>query len=343
MHNRHKLLTAAFASLLMLGLSVPATALESPITAVKNSSEFEWLYEFEGDTADLLDALDLDGNGESDFSGYHANGVNSVQDGVMSTASTPDSGYNIFGTMGEGYQQVESTLWRWIGFDRTTGFTIEARLKVTSADPFTEGPCGATSLVAAPENSGATGGISIGSNGQYWRTLAENPIGPQEDNTDDFHTFRMALETSPVPATEKYSVWRDGVLISTGQAWISNGNTFSFGDGAGAISGSCDIDYLRIGHGSWAPWAALGIPGDANLDGVVDADDAAVLAGNWLASVGTWAGGDFNGDGVVDGIDATLLAANWQGAGASASVPEPSSLILMLSILSVAAFYRRAR
>ena len=91
------------------------------------------------------------------------------------------------------------------------------------------------------------------------------------------------------------------------------------------------------------PWAPLGIPGDANLDEVVDAADAAVLANNWLTNVNTWLKGDFNGDGVVDEIDATLLATNWQGAGASASVPEPSSLILMLGILGLAAFYRRAR
>ena len=343
MYNRQKFLMAALAIPLMLGLSVPATALESPITEVKKSSDFEWLYEFEGDTADLLDAIDLDGNGVGDFNSDIALGDNSVQDGVMTMASTPNGGYNSYGTMDGTYQHDDDTLWRWIGFDSTTGFTVEVRLKVTSEDPYTEGPCGATSLVVMPEDSGAAGGFSIGSNGQYWRTLAENPMGPQEDNTDDFHTFRMALETSPIPATEKYSVWRDGVCISTGLNWISSGgNMFGFGDGAGAISGSCDVDYLRIGHGSWAPsWAALGRPGDANLDEVVDAADAAVLAGNWLANVDTWAEGDFNGDGVVDDIDAALLATNWQVA--AASVPEPSSLILLLGVLGLAAFYGRAR
>ena len=73
------------------------------------------------------------------------------------------------------------------------------------------------------------------------------------------------------------------------------------------------------------------IPGDANYDGVVDDTDATTLADNWLSSdnVG-WSEGDFNEDGIVDESDATMLAANWQiGTSAAASVPEPSSLIML--------------
>ncbi len=69
-------------------------------------------------------------------------------------------------------------------------------------------------------------------------------------------------------------------------------------------------------------------PGDANCDTIVNAADAKKLAANWLKQSGaTWEEGDFNDDGKVDDKDAALMAANWTTA-ASASVPEPSMLVL---------------
>ena len=98
-------------------------------------------------------------------------------------------------------------------------------------------------------------------------------------------------------------------------------------------------------------WDAIGgntlvtgsIAGDANRDGKVDADDAAVLAANWLtAAAATWEMGDFNDDGRVDDLDASLLAVNWQhGLETSASVPEPSSVILLaIGVILVLSSYR---
>ena len=85
------------------------------------------------------------------------------------------------------------------------------------------------------------------------------------------------------------------------------------------------------------------LPGDANRDGVVNAADATLLAANWQKMSGaSWGQGDFNHDGKVDDIDASILAANWQaGSGASASVPEPSSVVLLLGVFALMAFYRR--
>ena len=75
------------------------------------------------------------------------------------------------------------------------------------------------------------------------------------------------------------------------------------------------------------------IPGDADGDGIVDAEDAATLADHWLqASGATWADGDFNRDGAVNDADAAILAANWQAGAAEASVPEPSTAILLAGI-----------
>ena len=88
--------------------------------------------------------------------------------------------------------------------------------------------------------------------------------------------------------------------------------------------------------------AVAKIPGDANNDGRVDGSDVTILAGNWQAGVGdpntstvTWEMGDFNGDGQIDGSDVTILAGNWQYGvdAAAASVPEPSSVLLLVMAL----------
>ncbi len=83
-------------------------------------------------------------------------------------------------------------------------------------------------------------------------------------------------------------------------------------------------------------------PGDANFDGKVDEEDAMRLAQNWLTQdTAAWSMGDFNGDGNVDDIDATILAANWTGAGSTASVPEPSMLMLVGLGLSAMCLFRK--
>ena len=73
------------------------------------------------------------------------------------------------------------------------------------------------------------------------------------------------------------------------------------------------------------------LPGDTDGDGDVDGDDAAILASFWQQTglAGGASEGDFNGDGAANDIDATIMAANWTGPSA-ASVPEPSTLILLI-------------
>ena len=94
------------------------------------------------------------------------------------------------------------------------------------------------------------------------------------------------------------------------------------------------------------------MPGDANADGEVDAADAAILASNWMSTgpqVGTseetwgasWEDGDFNYDGIVNDIDATIMASNWTGSTAMGSVPEPSTLLLIVGGLLMLCFVRK--
>ena len=96
-------------------------------------------------------------------------------------------------------------------------------------------------------------------------------------------------------------------------------------------------------------------PCDANNDGRVDGSDVTILAENWQADLTGTLGcddwrilnskGDFNGDGKVDGSDVTMLAGNWQyGVTASSTaVPEPSSLVLLLSIIALGVFSRSSQ
>ena len=92
------------------------------------------------------------------------------------------------------------------------------------------------------------------------------------------------------------------------------------------------------------------VAGDANGDGKVDGSDVTILAGNWQKGVNdglvaSWEEGDFNGDGKVDGSDVTILAGNWQYGvdSAAASVPEPSTFVLLLGVLASLAVIRRVK
>ena len=113
-----------------------------------------------------------------------------------------------------------------------------------------------------------------------------------------------------------------GCILREGDGTILDGSG-SFFDGK--------IDEVQI-WGSSEP--ITGIPGDADLNGVVNAADAAILASNWLTTSGaTWLDGDFNADQAVNDLDAAILAANWQVSGAVAQVPEPAAIVLLINIL----------
>ena len=84
--------------------------------------------------------------------------------------------------------------------------------------------------------------------------------------------------------------------------------------------------------------------GDTNGDGRVDGSDFAVLSENWQQSVtGGIAEADFNEDGLVDGSDFAVLMSNWQAGVETASVPEPSTWILLLTFVTGLFLFRRVR
>jgi T5SS/PEP-CTERM-associated repeat protein len=124
---------------------------------------------------------------------------------------------------------------------------------------------------------------------------------------------------------------------------------------AGTLSNGAVVTLGYSDNGSSSITLEPMLAGDANHDGSVDIRDFTLLKSSWLVSSGaTWANGDFNADGSVDIRDFTLLKTNWLktwaptlpavsedvGAlGGVSPVPEPSSLMMLGSLISLGAMW----
>ena len=60
-----------------------------------------------------------------------------------------------------------------------------------------------------------------------------------------------------------------------------------------------------------------------------------------MAGDATWGMGDFNSDDVVNDKDAAIMAAHWTAGGGGGSVPEPGTVVLLLSAIATLWFWRR--
>ncbi len=87
---------------------------------------------------------------------------------------------------------------------------------------------------------------------------------------------------------------------------------------------------------------ADGIPGDLNGDGFVGSADLDIVRSNWGQAVSGAAQGDPSGDGIVGSADLDIVRANW-GSGTPAAVPEPGTVLLMLTGIVAACFRRPTR
>jgi hypothetical protein len=139
----------------------------------------------------------------------------------------------------------------------------------------------------------------------------------------------------------------DGFTPLPGQSfdvvtYASHSGSFSISNETGLVGLIIDPQYAATA----LTLLMDGLPGDANLDGVVDVADLGILASNWQTS-GTWISADFDGSGFIDVADLGLLATNWQaGIGnplgpslndalvhlglPTAAVPEPAALLALL-------------
>ena len=81
--------------------------------------------------------------------------------------------------------------------------------------------------------------------------------------------------------------------------------------------------------------------GDANLDGTVDVSDFNVWNSNKFTNTAAWCSGDFTADGVVDVSDFNNWNTNKFTSSDVSSVPEPSSLALLLLSLPLLRIFGR--
>ena len=153
-----------------------------------------------------------------------------------------------------------------------------------------------------------------------------------------YHTYQAIYDPAGDGGSGLATYYLDGSSVGTrtrAEAMDATIDWAAFGSSAitaetGTTSRWNEFTFETGQHPREAP---ENIPGDANRDGVVDDDDATTLASNWLGA-GGWSQGDFNGDGIVNDMDATLMATNWQTGAATASVPEPGLISLMLAALA---------
>ena len=85
---------------------------------------------------------------------------------------------------------------------------------------------------------------------------------------------------------------------------------------------------------------SLKLMGDANVDGLVGISDLVVLADHYGQTGVGWMQGNFNGDDVVGIADLSALADHY-GAGGGGTVPEPGTVLFLLT--GAVALWRRRR
>ncbi len=156
----------------------------------------------------------------------------------------------------------------------------------------------------------------------------------------------------------RYNLIRGDILFNAGGTWTATGNImgaavaanwfvdpangelFLTENATAAINAALPLAGVTVDY-QGGPRPAGAAPdvgadefaspmGDANYDGKVDGADYTIWADNYKAS-GNWGKGDFDLSGFVDGADYTLWADSFgfDGGAAGASVPEPTTLMLL--------------
>ncbi len=180
-----------------------------------------------------------------------------------------------------------------------------------------------------------------------------NSVTRTNENNDQKNLIKFSFDWDNNEVTIYSEDWEDGNLVGTydsgpwyvllkgedgsgnyhdessyaDEAWIQfwhYGSAVTDYNDVNGGYGKVIYDDIEILEGT-AP-----IPGDANGDGKVDSADLNIVSDNWQGTGKTWAEGDFNGDGVVDSADLNILSDNWQSGGSAPSVPEPTSIVMIL-------------
>ena len=203
-----------------------------------------------------------------------------------------------------------------------TGWTENLGIEILSPGSVGEpgsGPTGEYMQISFDRDAAASPNYSTYSYIGLW----DSPGSPWNDEITPItsgDTLTMKITTSANKTLIQYDA---------GSGWVTVDNQ-AFG--YGTISGVKLWGNQTLGFYDSVLLEILpALPGDTDFDGDVDDTDAATLASFWQQAVtqGDVSQGDFNNDGFANDLDAAILAANWTGS-AAASVPEPSTLVLLI-------------
>ena len=206
----------------------------------RDSSEFDYKYEMVA----RPDLEDVDGSGTKDLTGWSvAFSLGSGEDlGTITLDASSNGKYLVSnkdsGEHGDG--------WRTLAPSSSSGFTIEARVKVLECT----GNNGAICIEAGPSDSKVYARLNlfdgkIGWNGTVLKTM---------DTKSDFHTYRITREGGKAV----HSVYVDGVLVAEN---LGTGFTYDnsvlyrmlLGSPGSGWTGKAQIAWLRFDKGAYAP------------------------------------------------------------------------------------------
>ena len=136
--------------------------------------------------------------------------------------------------------------------------------------------------------------------------------------------------------------------VGPGETWADFDELMDMADALDNLYGNDfgGVDFHALRHfAAQVPFSFL--PGDVNGDGFVGIDDLNAILSRWNQAVelGNWGQGDIagTGDGFVGISDLNVVLANWNAGtppGATANVPEPTSLALLAGFAGLASVRR---
>ncbi|MFN3166214.1 MAG: PEP-CTERM sorting domain-containing protein [Phycisphaeraceae bacterium] len=330
--DRKALLAVLGAGLVAQGASAQLAQLGSDAFALK--------YEMDVDPSDVSQ-IDLDSNGQFDWFNAVAGGfvIPSVSGGIAT--SDTSNGEMLFRTDFTDSIQRTSVL---------DDYTIEVSVWINhDAAGNDEASIGYFGLALDHVNDTDSLRVNIDADNVNFNFDGVDPIATA-DNTDGFHTFRIAYDHTEVggdgdPSNDinEYFIWRDDVLLNPdentpftpGNGSFNASGAFFIGNFSGSLSGEWQLDYIRIDNtGAYAPVSAA-IPGDTDGDGDIDDSDLGTAFSNYTGPLApgtggkTAADGDTDGDGDVDDSDLGTAFSGYTGPLGPAAVPEPTSLALI--------------
>lgn len=305
---------------------------------VQHSSSF--LYRYEQDVGSHTQ--DLDGNATADFWPSNAGELPAMAGGIATFQS------------GDFYRTDFGSSITRAQFPLDDGdYTIEIRAKIGRTG--TEGTLG-TMGVFWRDLDNSINVTYLSRTGQSYNEGGTIVSLGANDNTGDFHTYRMTRQNQQV------WVWRDEQLLNPGgapltEAAAGGSQGFFLGDTSGTgNNGDWELDYVRLTPGAYAPGPAIGQPyawyqadnGPLNAAGAPAAAGEAVrtwqdVSGNGRdldrvsgAGAPTLQAGGVNGQPAVDFADNTAI---WAASSDWGVLSQPSTIFVVAALDAKAGDY----